>query len=266
MDALAAQTPETLPWADIVRYSENSVSMDIGDGIWGAASGHGAPVLEAADPRTGQVAWFGVVEEHGQPAFFAVRLEVAGGKIAEAEAVVRRRGGPPQWGDTSAYRPDLAFAQALPAKARPGRDRLKTIVNGYFDALAGGAPARAALDPRCTRIDNGLDTTSGPGAEGGVAGCEAQIRARVFKPIAAVRARHFPIVDETRGVVVATGFFDLPARAPKPAEGKGLSWAADYPYSVGFITAFKVRGGKLWRIQSVSDAQPYLMPSPFEGR
>ena len=73
MDAMAAQKPAGLPWADKVRYSENSVPMAIGDGLWGAISAHSTTALKVADPKTGEVVWIGETEEHGQPGFFAMR-------------------------------------------------------------------------------------------------------------------------------------------------------------------------------------------------
>jgi hypothetical protein len=257
MDALAAQKPQSLPWAETVRYSENSVPMAIGDGIWATASARSSAALEAADPSTGQVAWLGVVEEHGQPAFYAVRLKVEAGRISQAEAVVRRKGGPPQFGDTASYAHDAGFAQA----GHESRKQLISSVDGYFAGLAGGK-ASPRFDPGCARQDNGLATTAGPGSEGGIEGCAAQFKARVFAPVARVRDLQHPIIDEARGVVVSTGFLDLPATSPKPV-GKGLAWAADYPYSVGFITAFKIRDGRIFRIESVSGALPYGMPSPW---
>ena len=262
LDAMVARAPAGLPWAAGVRYSENSVPMMIGDGAWATLTAHTKAPLRAADPRTGQVVWMGEIEDHGQPGFLALRLKIDHGRIAEAEAVLRRKGGPPQYGDPLTYAPDPSFASGT-GKGRISPQRLATEVSAYFDGLEGKAGAHPSFDPHCARQDNGVATTSGDTAEGGVQGCAAQFKAGVFKPIARVRARRLPIVDESRGVVVAAGFLDLPARSPKPAAGKGLAWAADYPYSIGFITAFKLRDGRIWRIDSISDAQPYLMPSPW---
>ena len=64
-------------------------------------------------------------------------------------------------------------------------------------------------------------------------------------------------------MIIATGFLDLPAHADKPEAGKGLAWAATYPYSIGFMTAFKSDDHRIWRIDSISAALPYRMPSPW---
>lgn len=261
--AMIARAPDTAPWAKTVRFSENGVPMAIGDGLWATINARSKDALRAADPKTGQVAWIGVVEEHGQPAFLALRLKVEGGRIAEAETIVRRKGGPPQFGDPDHYVHDAAFGEAVPPKARADRKTLIGVVNAYFSGLQGDAAARPKFDSGCARMDNGVVTTSGETAEGGIEGCEAQFRARVFAPIRNVRARRFAVADETTDVVVAAGLFDLPGTEPKPPAGKGLAWAADYPYSVDFLAAFKIRDGRIFRIDSVSGALPYLMPSPW---
>ena len=259
--AMEARAPDGLPWARIVRYSENNVSMAIGDGVWATITDHSKTALRAADPATGQVVWMGEIADHGQPAFMALRLKVEGGRIAEAEAVLRRKGGQPQYGDPETYAHDPAFAAK--ASAPLASKALTAAVDGYFDAVQGKPGAAARFAPGCERQDNGVATTSGATADGGVPGCAAQIKAGVFKPIERVRARRYPVVDAARGVVIAAGLYDLPGVAGKAEPGNGLAWAADYPYSIAFISAFKIDKGGVWRVETISNAEPYLMPSPW---
>ena len=261
--AMEARAPDGLPWARTVRYSENNVSMAIGDGVWATITDHSKTALRAADPATGQVVWMGEIADHGQPGFMALRLKIQAGRIAEAEAVLRRKGGQPQYGDPQAYAHDPAFA--VKASAPLARRALTAAVDGYFDALQGQRGAAVKFAPGCERQDNGVATTSGATADGGVPGCAAQIRDGVFKPIERVRARRYPVVDAARGVVIAAGLYDLPAADAKPEPGKGLAWAADYPYSIAFISAFKIDKGGVWRVDTISNAEPYLMPSPWAG-
>ena len=54
LDAMAAQKPAGLPWAQTVRYSENSVPMAVGDGLWGAISARSRTGLMVADPKAGR--------------------------------------------------------------------------------------------------------------------------------------------------------------------------------------------------------------------
>src|SRR5690606_19440102 len=92
LDALEARDPSRLAWADGARFSENNVALAIGDGLWNTISARRRTYdLKAADPATGQVSWFGVVEEHGIPAIMALRLRIAGGRIVEAETIVCRK-------------------------------------------------------------------------------------------------------------------------------------------------------------------------------
>jgi len=266
LDAMVARAPGTVPWAPVNHYSENNVSMTVGDGIWATVTAHSATALRASDPASGQVVWMGEIAEHGQPGFLALRLKVQDHKVAEAEAVIRRKGGLPQYGDPEAYTHDPAFApSARAAKPLAAAKALIGVVDGYFDVVQGKAGAKPRFAAGCARLDNGVASSSGATADGGVAGCAAQIKAGVFKPIETVRGRRYPIVDAARGVVIAAGFFDLPGVMPKPEAGKGLAWAADYPYSIGFISAFKIKDGGVWRVDTISNAQPYLMPSPWSG-
>jgi hypothetical protein len=263
LDAMVARAPQNAPWAAVNRYSENNVPMAVGDGVWATITSHTQAPLRAADPASGQVVWMGEIAEHGQPGFMALRLKVEGRRIAEAEAVIRRKGGLPQYGDPEAYAHDPAFAGAARAARPQDPKSMVRAVDGYFDAVEGKKGSAPGFAAGCARQDNGSATTSGATADGGVEGCAAQIKAGVFRPIEKVRARRYPIVDAARGVVIAAGFYDLPAAAPKPEAGKGLAWAADFPYSIGFISAFKIRDGRIYRVDTISNAQPYLMPSPW---
>ena len=91
MDALVHKDPSRAPFARGVMFTENDVAMPIGEGLWGSISDASADGLELADPSTGQAAWFGLVREHGKPAYYAMRLRVKDGRIADVETVVTAR-------------------------------------------------------------------------------------------------------------------------------------------------------------------------------
>jgi hypothetical protein len=88
--ALKAKDPSRLPLAKGIRYSENNVMMQIGDGVWGTITGLGAYNLRMADTVNGEVGCYGIVQETNTTSMFALRLKVADGKIAEAETLVHR--------------------------------------------------------------------------------------------------------------------------------------------------------------------------------
>ncbi len=91
-DALQQRNPAVAPLADHVAFSENNVSLLLGDGLWGTITGRGPPSTELyfSDSDKGQVGFFGIVDEHGVPGYLAVRLKVEDRKITEIETLVNR--------------------------------------------------------------------------------------------------------------------------------------------------------------------------------
>ena len=266
MEALAAQDPSRVPWAPRVRYTENSVSMMIGDGIWGAISSRSPTPLHAVDPATGNVAWFGLVEEHGAPAFYAMRLKAEGGKVAEVEAVVARKGYPGPFGDPATYVHDPAFAEVVPRAERVSRKQLVELANGYFGTMQlNDGTIRTKFDPQCARAENGLSTTTGTFGNAAIAnGCEAQFKLGMYKYDDRVR-RRFDLVDEEHGIVVASGYIDHAARytAYQTVDGQTRQTPFTFPNSLGFLEMFKVRNGRIYRIEAMFALLPYAMSSQW---
>lgn len=268
MDALVAKAPNGLPWAQTVHFSENSVPMMIGDGLWGSISGHGTKPLVAADPATGNVAWIGTVEEHGQPAFYAMRLKVEGGRISEVETVVRRKEGHPPFGDPASFAPAPLYGDRLPEKARSPQARMIALVEGYYNGLAGNdGTLFTRFDPACVRTENGVVETSGESGPAAFAqGCEAQFRLGLFRAVDRVRARRLPIVDVERGIVVAIGYRDYSARIQNFVTTDGRPYKAPtvYPQSQGFLAVFRIADGRIQRIDDYASELSYLIPSPWK--
>lgn len=270
MDALVHKDPSRVPFAKNVKFTENDVVLPIGEGIWGSISGIAPTALTAADTRTGNAAWFGTVEEHGEPAYYAMRIKVRDGKITEVETVIERKPGlPAPFGDPKKLVHDPAFAQILPANERRERERLRDVVNGYFSTVSrNDGQLLTEFDPDCQRIENGISTTSGSFGSAALAqGCEAQFRLGYFRINKRVRQRHFPIIDTERGVVVATGFFDHDNSFDhyETTDGKTHATLLKWPNSLSLMEAFKIRNGKIWRVEAVFTYVPYFMQSPWPG-
>jgi len=267
MRALVAHDPHHLPWGARVRYTENSVPMMIGDGEWGSVSWASPSPLYAADPSTGNVAWVGVVREHGQPAYYAMRLKVADRRITEVETVIDGKGEEGPFGDPDQAVHDPAFQAVLPEGERVPRQRLVALANGYFSTLArNDGTIRTRFDPQCERTENGISTTLGHFGSAAIAqGCEAQFRLGLYRYDDAVRARRYELVDVERGVVVASGFIDHSARITEFRRTDGKLRTAPYtsPNSLGFVEVFKIRSGRIYRVESVFCELPYLMRSPW---
>ena len=90
LNAMVAHTPNTLPLAPNVRFTEDTVDMKIGDGLWKGASKIRSYRLDILDPEQGVAASQVVVEEAGSPVMLALRLKVSDRKITEVETQVTR--------------------------------------------------------------------------------------------------------------------------------------------------------------------------------
>lgn len=269
MDALVHKDPSRIPLAPDVRFTENDVQMPIGEeGIWGTISAVSANALTLADTRTGNAAWFGTVEEHGEPAYYAMRLRIRDGMITEVETVVERKPGlPAPFGDPTRLVHDPAFSQVEQPQERRERERLRDIANGYFSTISrNDGEILTEFDPDCQRTENGISTTSGTFGSAALAqGCEAQFKLGYFHINKRVRQRHYPLVDTERGVVVATGFFDHDNAKDTymTTDGKVQKTLLKFPNSLSLMEAFKIRNGKIYRVEAIFTYVPYYMHSPW---
>ncbi len=268
LDALRHKDRGLAPFARTVRYAENDVEMPFGEGLWGSVGSVSATGLEVADASTGNAAWFGTVQEHGNGAFLTVRLKVADGRITEVESVVQRSPThPAPFGDPAKLQHDPAFQEVLPPEQRRERERLIAVANGYFSTVEqNDGQIFTAFDPDCQRTENGISTTSGAQGAAAIAqGCESQFKLGIYRINKRVRERRYPIVDEERGIVVATGFFDHANTfdSYKTTDGKMHATALKWPNSISLMEAFKIRNGVIYRIEAVFTYVPYFMHSPY---
>jgi hypothetical protein len=252
-----------LPWAEQVGFTENDVGLMMGDGLWGTATSIGEGYT-LADPVSGNVLWLGIVEEHGQPAYLALRLGVEGRRLAEVEAIVGREGTPAPFAPTDGYAVDRMFSRTVPAAERLPRARLEALVTGYYSSLQmNDGTVQSEFSPDCERLTNGFSTTHGEGLA--LRGCREQIAAGLYRYVDRIRAVRFPVIDETRGVVVALAFLDHAARYVdyQTLDGITRKVPIEYPNTHSVLEVFKIEGGRITRIEGVTAFQPYLMPTQW---
>src|SRR5690606_27267365 len=108
------------------------------------------------------------------------------------------------------------------------------------------------FDDDCGRLENGVLTTSGSGANGGSAatiasGCEEQFKLGMYRINKRVRDRRYPLIDEQRGVVVASGFFDHANTFDRYTltDGREMNTVLKWPNSITLLEAFKIRNGRI---------------------
>jgi len=87
---MVAHKPGALPLAANVRFTEDTVDMKLGDGLWKRASKIRPYRLDILDAVQGVAASQVVVEEAGYPVMLMLRLKVADKKITEVESQVTR--------------------------------------------------------------------------------------------------------------------------------------------------------------------------------
>lgn len=253
-----------------VRFTENDVELPFGkEGMWATATGVAPTALIVADVQSGQAAWIGTAEENGKPVYFALRLAVHDGAIAEAETVVVRNGGLPlPFADVTKVVHDPTFNEILPVEQRRSRERLRAVADSYFNTVElNDGTVFAPFDPECGRLENGILTTAaGAGSAGAISpGCEAQFKLGIYRINKRVRERRYPVIDVERGIVVATGFFDHANEFNryKLNDGREMKTALNWPNSISLIEAFRVRDGKIHRIEAIFTYVPYFMHNPF---
>ncbi|HWK54811.1 MAG TPA: hypothetical protein VNR18_10600 [Hyphomicrobiales bacterium] len=268
--ALAARNPTQANLAPDVLFSENNVLMPLGnDGLWGTISKVRDGALIVADAQTGNAAWFGLVEEHGNPAYLALRIKVQQGLITEIETVVNRLPDMPKpFGDPDQVVHDPTFTDILALEERRPRERLVAVADGYFNTVElNDGQVFTDFSDDCGRLENGVSTTTNGGSASIAQGCEEQFRLGIYRINKRVRARRFPLVDETRGIVVASGFFDHANTFDRYTlnDGREMNTVLKWPNSITLLEAFKIRSGKISRIEAAFTYVPYFMPSPFSA-
>lgn len=272
LDALAHRDTSRAPFSPRVRFTENNVEMPLGnDGLWGTINAVWEDSLAMADEQTGNAAWFGIVEEHGNPAYLGLRLKVEDQRITEVETVVNRLPDMPKpFADPTQVFYDPAFDEIVPPEERRSRERLIAVADGYFNTVElNDGIIFTPFHEDCGRVENGVRTTSaasGGGSAGAIAqGCEEQFALGIYRINKRVRERRFPLIDEERQVVVSTGFFDHANTFDRYTltDGRELRTVLKWPNSITLIEAFKMKDGKIHRVHAVFTYVPYFMHSPF---
>ncbi len=165
LDALAARAPMKVPVASTVKYTDNGVTAQLGDGLWKTASQLVADErLDFADPVAGQVASQLVVNENGTtPVIYQVRLKIVAHQITEIESMtVRQAGAANGFFSPMNMKAQPVFLQAIDPAKRLTRDQLKAEVDRYIQYLDGKTNASGVhFDTMCNRYENGFETAAG---------------------------------------------------------------------------------------------------------
>jgi hypothetical protein len=256
MDALTANDPSGIPLAANARSTENGVDTPLTKGVWTTATAW-TYRHTFVDPVSGQIGAFGCIKESADlDAMLAIRLKVVNLKITESELLVTRKG------DFSLYEPGWAaepkqmFKAIVPENLRSTRAELAAIPMKYFSAIMAGDPELVPVHPDAVRVENGSQTTSSP--QRAAPSISEGLRRLVY--MQGVRQVRTPIIDATRGLVLAIVAFDMP-KMDKTITVRGkpfqiTSEGHNLPRTLELYELFKVEDGLITGIEAVMRNAP----------
>ncbi|MEY4760466.1 MAG: hypothetical protein RLZZ200_322 [Pseudomonadota bacterium] len=272
--AMAAHEPQKAPLADTASYIENGQSLEFYDGLWGTLTEVAAPRLRIVETSQHEILVLVRVRERDLAGLMALRLHSTGDRIgaiettvvreekAGAETLFRSRGAVDP-APARAARFDPAFDEILAAPRRADIEELVSLVDRYFDAIELGHGNNVRFTPDCRRRENGLVVTDNP--EAGFApyalGCAAQLEGGYRAFIRRVRDRHVLSIDTSRGLVLASAFYDMPGTVRTVGQQFGspfrLPSRLGRPQSRATWQLFRIEDGAIRRIDTLERVVPY---------
>ncbi len=267
--AMVAHEPAKLLLAKDVKFTEDGVRLQLGDGLWATASSLGTYKLVFAEPGAGAVGAYAVVQENGSGALLAVRLKVIKRRITEIETLVARKPTTSILNTDNLTEPRPIFLEDVPATDRPLRQEMVSMVGNYFNGIEQGSGDIVPFDPDCIRIENGIQTCpSSASSPLGALSCGAQLSTKIFTYIQSVSPRRFPIVDRERGLVLAIVRFNHPGTQQTievPGRGKmTMGRYSQWPNSTQIAELFKIKDRKIKEITAVIVTAAYKAPMGWE--
>jgi hypothetical protein len=246
LDAMISHNPKAIPTAPTARFTEDTKTLALGEGLWKGASKVRPYRQDFLDVREGVAATHVVIEENGTPVMLALRLKIENKKITEIETMVTRSKAEGALFDIEKLTTPHAAMNVVPdASQRMSRPELIRIaeiyaaglkVGGNFDAI------KVPFSPDAYRIENGT-ATAGPGARAGSENIGAQ-RVMAHPDI----SYRLAVVDEEMGVVLFRLDF---GNTGNYGSGNALT----------LFEAFKIYGGQIHAVEAFMDLMPENTPS-----
>ena len=295
--ALVKHDPAAVPFAEEVKFVENTANILVGRGLWVTASA--APTefqIYAADPEAQQVACLVMMKEVDDDILLGARLKLEDLKIREAEHHVIRDLSSNPMGDmvfANLKKPRPGLLEDVPPAERMPRGQLLKIGRSYYDALTKENGTLSPFATECRRHENGMTTAGGPppkiptgpdakidpemkelleamAASGPAANtCEAQISTGAFSYITEIRDRRVLIADQQKGLAVGFSNFyhdstlkEYPYKLPSGEVEMRPSWQGTFNMPAMHI--YKIKKGKIYDIEATGFQTPYGTKSGWE--
>ena len=206
--ALVADDPDAAPFADDVKFTENTEVLEIGEGLWQTATAASDTFrIYVPDPVARQIGFMVHVEQGDAHRLLAVRLKVEDGEITEAEHLAGNVG---EAALANLREPRPSLVTELPDESRIPRELMLVIAASYYDALLQSNGEATLFAEDCERRENGMITAGGEGL--GFGGqprqsCFDQMNSRVFTYITSIDLQRVWIADEVTGLVFSLSHF-----------------------------------------------------------
>lgn len=262
LTAFARRDYRDVKFAPHLKSTDNSVDMPIGAGLGRTVRALRDGGQYFVDPATGQVEYWGVIDEVGGEAILGVRLKIEGSLISEVETLGVRNTDPYFFPDVILSAVD-GFHDILPPDERGSREAMIETANHYFDAIEQNDGTLVPVRDDCQRLVNGAEDTLADVSDLGESEAHRamtvseQITEGHYGYIESLRGRRFPIVDVDRGIVLAHVLFDHPGDLPKP-DG---SVPFGQPNTMLAFEAFKIKGNVIHAVSAICYHINYGSPS-----
>lgn len=250
--ALTAHQPQRLPLANGARFTEDTVEMKLGEGLWRTASAIKSYRQDIIDTRSGVAGAHVVVEEAGQPVLLALRLKIVARRIAEIETmVVRGRDEGLIFQADNLISASKAMNVVPDPAARNSREAAIRIAELYPAGLKAGSfvAVDAPFAADAYRLENGR-RMAGPGCQFRPPSCE-NLKAQKIPTLSGVTYR-LMAVDEELGIVWLHLDF-----------GAGSTFGGSANSLIVWET-FKVYDGKIHAVEAFMEVMPAGTPSGWD--
>ena len=155
LKALIAHDPAAAPISPTAKYTENTETVTVGEGLWKSA-GETKLVRKLIDTQLCTTVSEVVLPEDGTDVVMTLRLKVDGGSITEIESIITREG---DWlFKASGYVDSKSqLWDVLPEDQRSTREELLAAAKAYFDVFNDDS-VEVPFGPGCQRLEGGAAT------------------------------------------------------------------------------------------------------------
>jgi len=253
LEAMVDHDPERLHVSSRLRFTEDTVEMKLGEGLWKTATALRPYRQDFLDVREGVAGTHTVVEENGKPVLLALRLKVFGLALSEVETmVVRNREEGVLFQPDAFTKPNAGMAYAPKKSELNTREEMIRIASLYPAGLRAGSflMPDVPLSSDAYRFENG-QKMAGPGCTFRPPSCE-NMKAQAVPKLPGVTYR-VVAVDEEMGVVWLRQDF-----------GAGSVPRGQADTMISTFEAFKVYGGMIHAAEAILEVEPVGTPSGWD--